>query len=196
MDQFRPARRAMSTEATAYEIDTEDVEYLNHSGMPLLARLYKPRGRGPFPAIVEVHGGAWCLGDRLANDLLDEARASGGVVVAALDFRMPPEAGYPASLADINYGVRWLKTHAAEYGSDPTLVGIMGSSSGGHQAMLAALRPHDPRYSSIPLPIEGVASGSVVCAILLWPVIDPLGRYRYAKKLKESGAAYPKFVDL
>ncbi|MGA2410535.1 MAG: alpha/beta hydrolase [Candidatus Binataceae bacterium] len=186
----------MATESPAYEIDTQDVEYLHHDGKPLLARLYRPRGKGPFPAIVEAHGGAWCLGDRLSDAPLNEALARNGIVVAALDFRVPPAAGYPASLADINYGVRWFKTHAEEYGSDPSQVGIMGSSSGGHQAMLAAMRPHDPRYSALPLPIEGVADGGVRFAVLLWPVIDPLGRYRYAKQLKASGAPYPKFVDL
>jgi acetyl esterase len=186
----------MATATAAYEIDVEDVEYLNHDGRGLLARVYKPRGEGPFPAIVEVHGGAWCIGDRLAEAALNEALARTGIVVAALDFRMPPEAGYPASMMDINYGVRWFKTQAQKYGSDATQVGIMGSSSGGHQAMLTAMRPHDSRYAAIPLPTEGVADGAVRFAVLLWPVIDPLGRYHYAKKLKASGTAYPKFVDL
>ena len=47
-----------------YEIDVEDVEYVRHGEKPLLARLYKPRGAGPFPAMVEIHGGAWNLGER------------------------------------------------------------------------------------------------------------------------------------
>jgi acetyl esterase len=186
----------MPAENETYEVDMQDVEYLNHDGRGLLARIYRPLGAGPFPAVVEVHGGAWCLGDRTFDASLNEALARTGIVVAALDFRMPPEAGYPASLADINYGVRWFKTRALEYGSDATNVGIMGSSSGGHQAMLLAMRPHDDRYSAIPLPIEGVADGSVRFAILLWPVIDPLGRYRYAKELKAKSKEPPKFVDL
>jgi acetyl esterase/lipase len=186
----------MAAENQAYEIDVHDVEYLRHGERGFLARIYKPRGKGPFPAIAEVHGGAWCLGDRLSDALLNEALARDGIVVAALDFRVPPEAGYPASLADINYGVRWLKTHAEEFGGAAARVGIMGSSSGGHQAMLMAMRPHDPRYCGIPLPAGGVADATVRCAILLWPVIDPLARYRYAKALKASSKEPPKFVDL
>jgi acetyl esterase/lipase len=190
----------MAAENQIYEVDVQDVEYLNHDGRGLLARIYRPRSAGPsaasFPALVEVHGGAWCIGDRLADASLNEALARSGIVVAALDFRMPPEAGYPASMADINFGVRWFKTQAQKYGSDATQVGIIGSSSGGHQAMLAAMRPHDERYSAIPLPIEGVADASVRCAVLLWPVIDPLGRYRYAKELKARSKEPPKFVDL
>jgi acetyl esterase len=186
----------MAAETQTYEIDVHDVEYLKHDGKALLARIYQPRGEGPFPSLVEVHGGAWCLGDRLSDASLNEALARNGIIVAALDFRVPPKAGYPASLADINYGVRWFKTQAQKYKSDPACVGVMGSSSGGHQAMLMAMRPHDPRYSSIPLPIEGVADATMRCAILLWPVIDPLARYRYAKALKASSAEPPKFVDL
>ena len=89
--------------AVTSAIDVEDVEYLRHGNKPLLARLFKPRGTGPFPLIVELHGGAWCKGDRLNDTALNEPLAKSGVVVAALDFRMPPaDAGYPASMADIN----------------------------------------------------------------------------------------------
>jgi len=180
-----------------YEIDIQDVEYLRHGDKPLLARIFRPRGQGPFPAIIDLHGGAWNLGDRLMDTPINEPLAKSGVVVMALDFRMPPVASYPASMEDINYAIRWFKARAASFGSRPELVGLIGSSSGGHQAMLAAMRPRDPRYSSLPLP-AGTApvDASVRCAILLWPVIDPLARYRYAKKLKAAGAPYPEFVDL
>jgi acetyl esterase/lipase len=118
------------------------------------------------------------------------------VVVAALDFRMPPVAGYPASLADINYAIRWLKTRAAELGSRPDRVGVLGVSSGAHQAMLLGMRPRDPRYSSVTLTATAAAVDAAVrCVVLCWPVIDPLGRYHYGKKLKESGKPYPDLVD-
>jgi acetyl esterase len=179
-----------------YEIDIEDVEYARHGDQPLLVRLFKPRGAGPFPAIVEVHGGAWNLMDRNADDRANQPLAKSGVVVAALDFRMPPVAPYPVSMADINYGLRWFKAHAAEFHSRPDLVGLMGSSSGGHQVMLTGMRPHDSRYSAIPLPSGAPAvDASVRCVVMLWPVIDPLARYHFAKKLKDGGKPYPDLVD-
>src|SRR5437660_365947 len=89
---------------TAYDIDVADVEYLRHGDKPLLARLFKPRGSGPFPIMVELHGGAWVRGDRLNGNAAKEALARNGVIVAALDFRVPPVAPYPASLADIHWG--------------------------------------------------------------------------------------------
>jgi len=180
-----------------YEIDVEDVEYVRHGDKPLLARMFKPRGAGPFPAMVEIHGGAWNLGERTMDVRVNEPLARSGVVVAALDFRMPPEASYPASMADINYAIRWLKTRAREFNIRPDAVGVMGSSSGGHQAMLTGMRPRDPRYASIPLPAgPASADASVRGVVMLWPVIDPLARYRYAKKLKAAGKPYPQFVDL
>ncbi len=180
-----------------YDISVEDVEYVRHGDKPLLARLFKPRGQGPFPLIVELHGGAWCLGDRLMDVAINKPLAQSGVVVAALDFRMPPEASYPASLVDINYAIRWFKTQAPALGSRPDLVGILGSSSGGHQAMLLGMRPRDPRYAALPLPAGAPAvDASVRCVVPCWPVIDPLARYHYAQKLKAGGKPYPELADL
>jgi acetyl esterase len=179
--------------STTYELDVKDVEYVRHGDKPLLARLFKPRGSGPFPIVVEVHGGAWCRSDRLSDTNINEPLAKTGVVVLAIDFRMPPEAAYPASMADINYAIRWAKTKASELGGRADAVGVMGTSSGGHQAILAGMRPRDSRYAAIPL--AGGADATVRCAVLCWPVIDPLGRYQYAKKLKAGGKPYPDVVD-
>ena len=49
----------MTTSTQTYEIEVEDVEFLRHGVNPLLARVFKPRGSGPFPIMVELHGGAW-----------------------------------------------------------------------------------------------------------------------------------------
>lgn len=182
--------------STRYDIDVEDVEYLRHGDKPLLARLYKPKGSGPFPIIVELHGGAWCRGDRLNDATLNETLARHGIVVAALDFRMPPDASYPGSLADIHYGIRWCKTQAAAWGSRPDWVGATGSSSGAHQAMLLGMRPDDPRYAAIPLPAGAPAvDASLRCVILCSPVIDPLGRYHYVKGLRQDCTPPEGFAD-
>jgi acetyl esterase/lipase len=170
-----------------HEIDASDVEYLRHGSQPLLARVYRPRGAGPFPLVIDLHGGAWCKKDRTSDAGTDEPLARSGVVVVALDFRMAPAHRYPASLADINYAIRWFKSRAAEFGGRPDRVGILGVSSGGHQAMLTAMRPHDPRYAALPLPAHAPADARVRCVVLCWPVIDPLGRYHYAKKLQAGG---------
>jgi len=181
--------------AATHEIETRDVEYRRGEDGPLLARLYQPNGAGPFPALIEVHGGAWAAGDRLNNAPLDTALAKSGIVVLAVDFRMPPRHRYPASIADIHYATRWLKAHAGAFGSRADLVAGLGTSSGAHQLLLSALKPRDPRYAALPLAEAPEVDASLPCLVLCWPISDPLARYRMVKekgntRLVESHDAY------
>ncbi len=164
----------------------EDVEYQRQGGRALLARLYRPAGTGPYPAVVQVHGGAWVNKDRTDNDFISKSLAESGILVASIDFRMPPEAAYPASLADINLAVRWLKARARLYGSRPDWVGSMGTSSGGHQVLLAAMRPDDPRYAALPLAEAPQIDARQAFVISGWGVLDPLLRYHLAKRVGNS----------
>jgi acetyl esterase/lipase len=181
--------------AASFSFDVEDVEYLRHGDNPLLMRLFRPRGEGPFPLMVDLHGGAWCNQDRTGDTLFNETLARSGVVVAALDWRMPPEAGYPASLADINYGVRWLKARAESLNARGAKVGVIGISSGGHQAILGGMRPSDPRYAALQLAGAAGMDARVACAVLVWPVIDPLRRLQHALAMQKSGKTYPAQLD-
>ena len=162
----------------------EDVEYLRHGERGLLARIYRPSGHGPFPCVIELHGGAWSQFDRTRGVTVHEALVRSGVVVVALDFRQGDEGAYPLSVSDVNYGIRWAKANAAMLGIDPARVAISGNSTGGHLAMLVAMRPADPRYTAQALPPGSMdVDASVRCVAMLWPVINPLGRYRYARRL-------------
>ena len=168
--------------AAAYDVAAEDVAFCTVDGETLQARLYRPRGAGPFPAVVGVHGGAWTSGDRTQNEAIDRALASSGAVVAALDFRLAPRAPYPLSIADVNFGIRWLKAHAAEFGSRPDWVGAVGSSSGGQQMLVNLLRPRDPRFAATAAPEVAPFDASLAYAVACWPIADPLARYRMAKE--------------
>ena len=185
-------------DAKPHEFDVEDVEYLRHGDdKPLLARVFKPRGEGPFPALVECHGGAWCLSDRTTERLRHQAMAAHGIVSIALDFRSGNEDPYPASVQDINYAVRWAKLNARALKTRPDLVGLSGQSSGGHLAMLVAMRPHDPRYAAIPLPAGAEAHDATVrCVVMSWPVINPFSRYRLAQRerAKANPPEWPKGI--
>src|SRR5262245_66462918 len=111
-------------ESKTHEFDVDDIEYLRHGDKPLLARVYRPKGEGPFPAMVECHGGAWCQSDRFTEKLRHEAMASRGIVSIALDFRSGNEAPYPASAQDINDAVRCTKANASALHTRPDLVGL------------------------------------------------------------------------
>jgi len=94
---------------------------------------------------------------------------------------MPPVGRYPASLAEINYGIRWFKTKSTELDSRPDRVGALGVWSGRHQAMLTAMRPDDARFAALSSPSIGKMDAMLRCVVLCWPVIDLLGRYQYVR---------------
>ena len=167
-----------------YPISMEDVVYRIADGRPLGAMIYRPQGEGPFPAMVCVHGGAWISGDRTATQGFADMVAACGIVVMAIDFRMAPQHPYPSSLVDINYATRWLKLHASEYAVDPSAVGGLGVSSGGHLILLSGMRPRDPRYSAISLEGGDGVDASLSFVMSCSGVLDPLARYRMAQ---ESG---------
>jgi len=170
--------------STTGAVVAEDVIYYRHPEGSLVARLYSPAGRPPAKALVSLHGGRWIGETRLTNAIIDQALAANDALVMAIDIRMPPVARYPDCIADINAAIRWLKSHAREQGVPPGAVGAIGTSSGGHQIMLSAMRPSDPRYAS--LPVQGNTDASLAFVVLGWPVVDPLARYRYAQTANKT----------
>jgi len=164
-------------------VNVEDIEYRRVAGESLLARIYTPAGAGPFPAVVGVHGGAWTSGDRLQNEPIDRALAAAGAVVVALDFRMPPKFRYPASVEDINYGIRWVKSRADELRTRAGSVGAVGTSSGAHQMLLNLLDPDNANYAAREF---GGLDASVGYAVAGWPVADPVARYRMVLERKNE----------
>ena len=168
------------------EFATEEIEYLRHGDQPLMLTLRRPSGAGPFPVVVDIHGGAWNQSDRFSCQMRDEMLAQAGIAAAALDFRQGA-TGYPSSLVDINYAIRWLKSHAEELRLDAARVGLAGASSGGQLAMISAMRPCDARYAAHPLePPNAAHDASVRCIGLIAPVINPLSRYRNALQRRKT----------
>ena len=164
-----------------FEFMVKDLVYQRNGGKERLARLYQPAGTGPFPALLQVHGGAWNNKDRTDGQNAALDLASAGIVVLAIDFRNAPEAPYPASLQDINYGIRWLKAHSGEFGSSAERVGAYGTSSGGHQILLAAIRPEDARYRALALPEAPEMDAKLAFVVSGWGVLFPLERYKLAQ---------------
>ncbi|HEY2791747.1 MAG TPA: alpha/beta hydrolase [Micromonosporaceae bacterium] len=167
--------------AVAGEHQERDVVYLRSGGIDRSATLYVPSGSGPFPAVVDVHGGTWVGGDRFSDATLAAHLADHGVSVLSIDFRMPPAARYPDPVADVNAAIRWLKQHHRQARTRPEAVGGIGFSSGGHQIMLNALRPEDARYRGEPIEDDQGYDARLAFVISCWGVLDPLGRYRMAQ---------------
>jgi len=172
--------------SATFDVTVSEVELRrNSAGRMLMARIYQPAGSGPFPTILDLHGGAWNAKDRKAEEPMDRALAASGALVVAIDMTLAPEAPYPACVQDANYAVRWLKWKAASWNGDPSTIGVYASSSGGHVAELLGMRPRDARYNAIPLP--GAPLDATVGYIAMRsPVSDPYARFQNAEKMKRD----------
>ena len=159
----------------------------NTAGRMLMARIYQPKGPGPFPTVLDLHGGAWNRKDRFAEEPMDRALAASGLLVVAVDMTIAPEAPYPACMLDANWSVRWLKANAAKWNGDGSTIGVYGSSSGGHVAELLALRPHDQRYGAIPLANAPNVDATVAWVAMRSPVSNTFARYQNAERRKNEG---------
>jgi len=177
--------------AARYELKVSEVPFRkNAQGRQLMARIYQPvssnPGTGPFPVVLDLHGGAWQRKDRKAEEPLDRAIASSGLLVVAVDLTISGEAPYPAAVQDASYGVRWLKARAGEWQGDPSTLGLYGSSSGGHVAELLAMRPNDPRYNAIPLENAPSVDTRVAYVAARSPISDPFARWQQAERKKNE----------
>jgi acetyl esterase/lipase len=105
------------------------------------------RSSGSAPVLLQVHGGAWTIGDksRQAIPLMRHMAARGWVCVA-INYRLSPRHAFPTHLVDVKSAIAWVRAHGPSYGADPRFVAVTGGSAGGHLAALAALTPNDPEY--------------------------------------------------
>ncbi len=174
--------------AARFDLEVKDVEFRrNSAGRMLMARIYQPKGPGPFPTLLDLHGGAWNRKDRLAEEPMDRALAASGLLVVAIDMTLAPEAPYPACVQDANYAVRWLKLNAAQWNGDGAKIGVYGSSSGGHVAELLGMRPRDPRYGAIALSAAPNIDATVAYVATRSPISDTFARYQNAERRRNEG---------
>jgi acetyl esterase/lipase len=111
----------------------------------LAADIFIPDGRGPFAAVLLVHGGAWESGARQELEGVATAFVKAGFAVVNVDYRLAPAFRFPAPLHDLQQAVRWVRTNAARFRIDSERIGAFGYSAGGHLvALLATVGKGDP----------------------------------------------------
>ncbi len=116
------------------------IAYANHDGVDLLGDLFLPKGAKSAPALVAVHGGGWVQGVRTAFQFWGPYLASRGVAMFSISYRLATKGKmFPQAVQDVLAGVQFVRGKAGEFGIDPTRIGIMGASAGGHLSALAAL---------------------------------------------------------
>lgn len=124
---------------------------------------------GLRPAVIQVHGGGWLAGSRYEQGIpLLNHLASRGWVGFNIDYRLSPEATWPAQIVDVKRAIAWVRSNASELGIDPDRIAITGGSAGGHLTALAALTANDPAFQ----PGFEEADTSVVAAVPFYGVYD------------------------
>ena len=106
-----------------------------------------PAGRAKRPALLQIHGGGWVIGDKREQGipLLTHLAAQGWVGFNA-NYRLSPAATFPDHLVDCKRAIAWIREHADEYGVDPDFLCVTGGSAGGHLTALVGLTVGDPRF--------------------------------------------------
>jgi acetyl esterase/lipase len=198
----RPAQENQSVAAA-------DIVWAKHGDLELKATTYRSFDAPPIPipVLIDVHGGAWSSGDRTGDRLYASELAKTGVMVISIDFRQGPAFQHPSASADVAAAVRFVRLNARSLRADPNRIGLIGSSSGGHLALLEALRHDAPQHKGTPIlgpdgkyAAHDDISAAVNYVVAMWPVSDPAARYRYAVRarleaLQNGGLAYFKTED-
>jgi acetyl esterase len=139
-------------------------------------RVYAPSGAGPFPLLVFFHGGGWVLGDLESHDVLCRMLTNQAqCVTVSVDYRLAPEAKFPAAAEDCYAATKWAAANASAIDGDSSRVAIAGDSAGGNLAAVVALIARDrggPR---------------LVYQLLVYPAIDPASD---APSQKENATGY------
>ncbi len=128
------ALRAQAGGAKACYKSIADVQYAQVGDQKLLLDLFIPATTAKPPLVVFIHGGGWRSGSR--KDVFPLFLAKNGYAVASIEYRLSQVAVFPAQIFDCKGAVRWLRAHAGDYGYDRSRVVAMGTSAGGHLAVL------------------------------------------------------------
>ena len=128
-----------------------------------------PGGGALRPALMQIHGGGWVLGDKREQGLpLLGHMAAQGWVGFNVNYRLSPGVAFPDHLIDLKRGLAWIREHAAEYGVDPDFICVTGGSAGGHLTALVALTGNEARYQ----PGFEDADTSVAAAVPFYGIYD------------------------
>ncbi|MGQ9462255.1 MAG: alpha/beta hydrolase [Candidatus Fervidibacter sp.] len=133
------AQRKLSQKVKVYW----DIIYAEHDNVSLKLDLFVPIGPAPqngYPAVIALHGGAWCTGSKRDMRWTSYLIAQQGMVVACVGYRLAPKFRYPAQLIDCQAALRWLSENAEEWNVNPEHITAFGISSGGHLALLLGLK--------------------------------------------------------
>jgi acetyl esterase/lipase len=184
----------------------EKVVYSEVAGKKLELDLAKPAAKGPFPALVFIHGGGWKGGSRYSYRGEIERAAKYGYTAVTITYRLTnpnasgkAESPFPAQIHDVKQAIRWLRAHADEHKVNPSRIGLVGASAGGHLSLLAGLSDKD---SGLEGPDASASSDTRIQAVVNYfgptdfpnfeniPLVQPLFRELLGGTLEQVPDAY------
>jgi acetyl esterase/lipase len=132
-------------------VRTRGIVFTPDDGPRMKLDVYQPLGAmkpgAKRPAIVQIHGGAWIIGDKREQGIpLLNHLAANGWVGFNVNYRLAPRVKAPEHLIDCKRAIAWIRDHAEEYGVDPDFICVTGGSAGGHLAAMVALTANDPSF--------------------------------------------------
>lgn len=138
------ASTLVTAQSSQYTVK-QDVQF-TRDPVSLHLDAHVPAGKGPFPAVILVHGGGWTAGSKTANFVvpLFETLNQTGFTWFTIDYRLAPQYPYPAAVTDVESAIRFVKQRAAEYKVDPKRIALMGESAGAHLVNLVGARNQAP----------------------------------------------------
>jgi acetyl esterase len=144
-------------------------------GGDIPVRIYRPEAGTTLPVVVFFHGGGWVLGNIETHDGTCRALANrSGAVVVSVDYRLAPEAPFPAAVDDCITVTRWVHANGAELGVDPSRLAVAGDSAGGNLAAVVSLAARD-------------GGPAIAFQLLIYPAVDA---HMTAASIKENGEGY------
>jgi acetyl esterase/lipase len=145
-------------------------------------------GGGLRPALLQIHGGGWVIGDKREQGLsLLTHMATQGWVGFNVNYRLSPGVAFPDHLIDVKRGLAWIREHADEFGIDPDFICVTGGSAGGHLCAMMALTENDPRYQ----PGFEAADTSLAAAVPFYALYD----FRPESAFGEDRRVYSMFLE-
>jgi acetyl esterase len=142
-------------------------------------RIYTPPGPGPFPLMVYLHGGGFIVGNPDYTDAATRIIATRApAIVVSVDYRLAPEARYPAAVIDSEFAVQWAIENSTELNIRPGPIAVGGDSAGGNLSAVTSQRDRASGRNQIGL------------QVLIYPAVDA------ARRDRESQVAFAKGFGL
>lgn len=169
--------------------------------------LYRPHDQKKYPALLMIHGGGWSSGDLSLQIPMAQQIAAKGYVTIPVEYRLSPEALYPAAVNDLKTALRWMRANADQYGIDTTRIAVSGCSAGGQLATLLGVnngqetnetvieeyQNHTSKVQAV-INIDGVSD--LTTKESLDGVLEAISKNKVSASLKWFGVTYEENKDL